>query len=234
MGNWNINIQGIGCHHNFNSPTDADQLAAEFVEVLRKGGHTVESASFTSGSKEDITNGRNTSQLARLTAKAAVLAVLCVMLFGTARAADAPPVESPYKAGQVSLSSFGSYRASDVKQLDGKFGAGLALGYALTKAITIEAETLSERYESAPVIDSLAEAGANFKGYLPLGKTGLAGYGLLGYTRDLKRDDNRMNAGAGIELRANKVFTVFADGRTTQNFHDPVHFLFRVGLGARF
>ncbi len=233
MGNWNIHIQGIGCHHNVNNQTDADLLAAEFVEVLKKAGHTVEGATFTAGCKEDITHGRNANQLARLAAKAAGFAVLGWALLGTAIAAEPPAVESPYKAGVVTVSSFGAYRASDVKELDGKFGAGLALGYALTKAVTLELETLSERYERAPVIDSLEEAGANFKGYLPIGKTGLAGYGLLGYTRKLKGADNRMNAGAGIELRANEVFNVFVDGRTTQNFHDPVHFLFRVGLGAR-
>ena len=54
MGNWNINIQGVGCHHNKDNPTDADRMAAEFVERLRQAGHTVEHASFTSGSKVDI------------------------------------------------------------------------------------------------------------------------------------------------------------------------------------
>lgn len=53
MGNWNINVQGIGCHHN-NAPKDADKMAAEFVKQLRDAGHTVEHACFTSGSKVDI------------------------------------------------------------------------------------------------------------------------------------------------------------------------------------
>jgi len=54
MGNWNINIQGIGCHHNEENPTDANEMAAVFVKQLRAAGHTVESATFTSGSKEDL------------------------------------------------------------------------------------------------------------------------------------------------------------------------------------
>jgi hypothetical protein len=53
MGNWNINVQGIGCHHN-NIPSDADRMAAQFVRDLRAAGHTVEGATFTSGSKVDI------------------------------------------------------------------------------------------------------------------------------------------------------------------------------------
>jgi hypothetical protein len=54
MGNWNINIQGVGPHHNQDNPRDADRLAAMFVEVLREAGHTVEHATFTSGSKTDL------------------------------------------------------------------------------------------------------------------------------------------------------------------------------------
>ncbi len=56
MGNWNINIQGIGCHHNEGSKIDAQYLAARFVEELRAAGHTIENAEFTSGSKLDIAN----------------------------------------------------------------------------------------------------------------------------------------------------------------------------------
>lgn len=54
MGNWNINIQGVGCHHNGKPDLDADLAAIEFVAKLRAQGHTVEAASFTSGSKLDL------------------------------------------------------------------------------------------------------------------------------------------------------------------------------------
>jgi hypothetical protein len=54
MGNWNINIQGVGCHHNKDYPKDADRMAAEFAVALRDAGHTVEHATFTSGSKTDV------------------------------------------------------------------------------------------------------------------------------------------------------------------------------------
>jgi hypothetical protein len=54
MGNWNINVQGHGCHHNRTNPTDANLLAAKFVQELKAAGHTIESATFTSGSKEEL------------------------------------------------------------------------------------------------------------------------------------------------------------------------------------
>ncbi len=54
MGNWNINIQGIGCHHNENHKADAQYMAARFVEALKAAGHTIEHAEFTSGGKDDL------------------------------------------------------------------------------------------------------------------------------------------------------------------------------------
>lgn len=53
MGNWNINIQGIGAHHNADNPKDADRMAKEFVEELKKS-HTVEHATFTYGAKQQL------------------------------------------------------------------------------------------------------------------------------------------------------------------------------------
>jgi hypothetical protein len=47
MGNWNINIQGVGSHHNGKPEIDADLMAVEFVAFLKTKGHTVESATFT-------------------------------------------------------------------------------------------------------------------------------------------------------------------------------------------
>ena len=54
MGNWNINIQGVGCHHNGKPEIDADLLAAEMVGRLVGQGHTIESATFTHGGKIDL------------------------------------------------------------------------------------------------------------------------------------------------------------------------------------
>jgi len=54
MGNWNINIQGIGFHHNENLPKDANKMAEKFVNDLKEAGHQIETASFTYGAKENL------------------------------------------------------------------------------------------------------------------------------------------------------------------------------------
>lgn len=51
MGNWHIAIQGVGCHHNKDNPTDADRLFKTFVQKLKDVGHVVESATLTYGGK---------------------------------------------------------------------------------------------------------------------------------------------------------------------------------------
>jgi hypothetical protein len=57
MGNWNINIQGVGAHHNSSSsPTDANNMAAAFVRRLREVGHAVQYAAFTHGGAEAFVN----------------------------------------------------------------------------------------------------------------------------------------------------------------------------------
>jgi len=139
----------------------------------------------------------------------------------------------PWDAGAWTISPFASYRAHELGEFDGRFGGGLAVSYAPVDNIAIELETLSETWRTDPWIDSLEEAGVNFKGYLPFGSTGLAGYGFIGYTRALRQDQNRMNAGAGIEVRAEQVYA-FADGRWADDFSEPVHFLFRIGGGVHF
>lgn len=54
MGNWNINIQGVGSHHNTDNPTDANKMAHRFVHDLIAAGHCVQGATFTHGGAEDI------------------------------------------------------------------------------------------------------------------------------------------------------------------------------------
>jgi hypothetical protein len=52
LGNWNINIQGVGAHHNQNNPGDADKMFAQIVSDLKNAGHSIENATFTYGAKE--------------------------------------------------------------------------------------------------------------------------------------------------------------------------------------
>ncbi len=58
MGDWNINIQGVGCHHNKDNPTDAEKMAQQFVEALKNAGHSVSHATFTYGAKQDLKENR--------------------------------------------------------------------------------------------------------------------------------------------------------------------------------
>jgi hypothetical protein len=160
------------------------------------------------------------------------LITLILTITGMAAMAAAEPL---FKAGDIVLSPFGSYR---VKEFDGnmdRFGAGTALTIGVARNIAVEANFLSEglHWKDASFADSFTEAGANLKGYLPVGRIGLAPYGLIGYTRDLRRDENRMNAGAGLEVRAKRA-VVFADGQWTHDFERVGQALFRIGLGLKF
>lgn len=54
MGNWHISVIGVGAHHN-GLPQDADAMAKAFVEALvKEGHHTIESATFTYGGKQEL------------------------------------------------------------------------------------------------------------------------------------------------------------------------------------
>jgi len=57
MGNWNISIRGVGPHHNAKD-FDAEQIAARFVDELKRNGHTVVSAEVTYGGVEVLEDGR--------------------------------------------------------------------------------------------------------------------------------------------------------------------------------
>lgn len=54
MGNWVIHIEGTGAHHNGNSAGDANEKAKAFVYDLIGIGQNVESATFTSGRRDDV------------------------------------------------------------------------------------------------------------------------------------------------------------------------------------
>jgi len=54
MGNWTINIEGTGCHHNGRDDIDADLLAPKLVQQLKDQGQHIEHATFTSGGRIDV------------------------------------------------------------------------------------------------------------------------------------------------------------------------------------
>lgn len=170
-----------------------------------------------------------------------------------------PAKVNPYAAGNWSLSTFGTYR---IHAFDGKverFGAGAGLSYFLKENIAIEPYFVSEglRWEERPFSESFTDAGLNFKAFLPLGTSGFAAYGLIGYSHGFgldsrrvrmeesvcvipgKDDDDRMAAGAGLNFHSNTKFlgitpALFADGVWLNNFVQPGHALFRAGLSGTF
>lgn len=136
-------------------------------------------------------------------------------------------------ARRINISPFASYRISDDASRNGKCGGGLALGVALTPRIAFEAETILERFDDSHWGDSFTEAGGNFKLSLRPGRA-VNPYALIGYTRNLDDVENRMNTGAGVELRLGARLAAFLDGRWTHNFDDVGHGLFRSGLSLKF
>lgn len=56
MGNWNLSIHGVGCHHNKKLATDANRMFAKFVQELKAAGHSISRATITYGG-EDIVEG---------------------------------------------------------------------------------------------------------------------------------------------------------------------------------
>lgn len=54
MGNFNISIEGVGIHHNKNTPNDANRMAQKFVKELEAAGHTIQKATITHGGKDDL------------------------------------------------------------------------------------------------------------------------------------------------------------------------------------
>jgi hypothetical protein len=215
MGNWNINIQGVGSHHNASNPEDADLLAADFVEKLKSSGHSIEVASFTHGSKEDITLGRNANQLNRI---ASLLTAAALLLFGSvAMAAEqtmppkiagsvlaTPAPAAPeylFRAGEVQLDVIGQLRTDNGRQYER--GAGIGLNYFPSRAIGfgVEARARSPRDATA---DRL---GAAVILRMPFDHLRLAPEFRLGIDYDIEsRERDRQKgfdafAGAGAELR---------------------------------
>lgn len=161
---------------------------------------------------------------------------LLTLLACLAAAPEAAPVErkGAYDAGAFSIAPLVTYKATEIAKTSGQWGGGLALSYALVNNIEIEVSAVSYGLTDSPVVDSFDEGAVNFKGYLPLGRSGWAPFGLLGYTRDHANDANLMNAGAGLAYRYKRV-QAFVQGQYGQAFVSRGNeFRFGAGLGLTF
>jgi len=160
-----------------------------------------------------------------------VVALILLFVQISAFAAAEP---GPFDAERFTISPFAAHKVTEFGKSTGKWAGGLALSYAPVDHIAIEASALSYKLQDNPVVESIDEAAINFKGYLPLGHSDWAPYGLIGYTRDHANDDNLMNAGAGLAYHY-QWLEAFADGQYRQNFASRGNqFLFRAGLGFSF
>ena len=137
-----------------------------------------------------------------------------------------------YASGQFSVSPFVGVNAAKLNPVDGKGDGGftgLRLEYAVVKNIAISVEgaagDMHERF-----IDQFA---AHAKGYLPFGKSGLAGYGELGWQQFTGSDRNFMSTGAGVEVRGKRV-SGFAGVRWLQDFKDVGFAQYLIGGSLRF
>jgi len=61
MGNFHISIEGVGAHHGGTNddgtpkhPKDANVMAKQFADELKRAGHSVSKASITFGGKDDL------------------------------------------------------------------------------------------------------------------------------------------------------------------------------------
>jgi hypothetical protein len=161
-----------------------------------------------------------------------------------------PDVDA-YAAGQWTVAPFGNYRAVTLDGNLERFGAGVLIQYQIVKNIAIELNVESDglQWHDVSFGDSFTDCGANVKGYLPLGNSGFAPYGFLGYSHGFEGiDSNRMNTGVGIELRGTqKLFNTvaplaFADVQWSHGFArseglvstTSESFIIRAGVGLHF
>lgn len=148
----------------------------------------------------------------------------------------APEAPGLFDAGRFNVSPFAALKVTEASKTTGKWGGGVALSYSVVDNIDVEVSALSYKLTDSPVVESFDEGSATFKGYLPIGKTGLAGYGLIGYTRDHPEDKNFADFGAGLELRSER-FRAFVEGKyeTSFQFEDKDNrFQLRIGGGLSF
>jgi hypothetical protein len=147
-------------------------------------------------------------------------------------AKPAPKVEpkDEYYMGKFSISPFTGLNLSKTDELHGRQFTGLGVAYELTKTVSITGEAaatdLNERF--------VDQYGGHLKAYLPIGKTGLLGYGEIGYQRFTTASRDFMSVGAGFEIRATKYFGGFVGARWLNDFHEVGEGQILLGGSLRF
>jgi len=126
----------------------------------------------------------------------------------------APPA-GPYDAGRFSVSPFVGINVASYKPLNGRIFTGLGVEYALASQVGIAAEGSLDDTDGR----AIDQYGAEVRGYLPFWKTGLAGYGELGWQHQSATRHDALLSGAGICVRG-KNAGLRLGARWLQNFKE--------------
>src|SRR5262245_32711857 len=128
-----------------------------------------------------------------------------------------PPAEVYAAAGEWSVSPFTGWNITDLENRSGRQFTGLGVGYSLTKTVCITAEAAATDLDER----AIDQFGSHFVGYLPVGDSGFAFYGELGWQRFTALPDHRdfMSTGAGLAVRG-KHAEAKLGARWVQNFRD--------------
>lgn len=137
--------------------------------------------------------------------------------------------EKAFAAKQFTVSPFTGLTLSDGEGHGRQF-TGLGIGYHITDAVAITAEGAASDLDQR-FIDQF---GSHFRGYLPIGNSGLAAYGEIGYQRFTRDDLNFMSTGVGFEIRATKYFGGFVGARWLSDFKSGGEGQVLLGANFRF
>jgi len=147
-----------------------------------------------------------------------LIAGTATLLFAGLMAAEGQGI-GLYRSGEYSVDLFasGSIGQQTINSLSGsrirhdlRLGVGAGVSYYLTRNVGIEAEAYSENPRGSIVDDTSVNLLLRF----PLGKTGLAPYGIAGVGRQIDPSHYwHGQLGAGLEYRLRANLGIFFDGR---------------------
>ena len=107
------------------------------------------------------------------------------------------PDASPFSQGTFSISPFTGINVASYKPLNGRIFTGLGVEYSVANQVGIALEGALDDTDKIFV----DQYGAEFRGYLPFWKTGLAGYGELGWQHLSATRRDALLSGAGLCVR---------------------------------
>jgi hypothetical protein len=144
-------------------------------------------------------------------------------------------IDEAVPPSKFSAAPFASLRLQDSKD---QLGGGLAVGYALSQRLTLEAEAISEGINDSKWESAVADVGASLKLAFPIKAIPIEPYIIGGYRRDILDNENQLTAGVGLQYGKGALYG-FADARAIHGFNQELrefgnHVGIRAGAGLRF